>query len=236
MDYFQLGHVAALAQAFAAWIENGYQKVLSTNRDRPAFHSWRFWARGIRKGHIACGVGRDSSDSTGRPYPLLIMGAGTLPGWEENWDLLSFLFEEIWRQIEQLASRGFADLNQLEAEIRRIKLPAEDWSAFADQRLKIDGSDHVPVEDSYSNISREAHKAAGTLLRQNEFYVSINAHRGDDASSLAGYWNCALRSRVGIVPNAVFIGGIPESSYLAIFTRSLNPNDFARLWSVTVEG
>jgi type VI secretion system protein VasJ len=114
MDYFQLGVSAPLVNAFGAWIENGYQKVVTPTRNRLALHSWRFWARGIQKGHIACGVARDSSDSTGRPYPLLIMGIGKLPGWEKNWDLLSFLFEEIWSQIEYLASRRFNDLKQLE--------------------------------------------------------------------------------------------------------------------------
>jgi type VI secretion system protein VasJ len=128
MDYFQLGVSAPLVNAFGAWIENGYQKVVTPTRNRLALHSWRFWARGIQKGHIACGVARDSSDSTGRPYPLLIMGIGKLPGWEKNWDLLSFLFEEIWSQIEYLASRRFNDLKQLESEISRIQVTAEDWA------------------------------------------------------------------------------------------------------------
>jgi len=83
MDYFHLGTSAPLVNAFGAWIENGYQKVVSPARNGLALHSWRFWARGIQKGHIACGVVRDSSDSTGRPYPLLVMGIGKLPGWEK---------------------------------------------------------------------------------------------------------------------------------------------------------
>jgi type VI secretion system protein VasJ len=236
MDYFRLGDVGPLAQAFAAWIENGYQKVLSTNRDRAALHSWRFWARGLRKGHIACGVGRDSSDRSGRPYPLLIMGAGTLPGWEENWDLLSFLFEEIWGQIEHLASRGFTDLNQLEAEIRQLRMPTEDWSACAGRRVSNDALDHEPATDCYAPISRKVDQAAETLVRQNECYVSINANQCEDASLLAGYWDGALKSRTHLIPNAVFIGGIPEQSYLAIYTRSLNSSDFARLWSVPIGG
>jgi type VI secretion system protein VasJ len=88
MDYFQLGSSAPLVNAFAVWAENGYQKLVAKNRKRTAFCSWRFWAKGMRKGYIACGLGRDSSDSAGRPYPLMIMGIGTLAGWEENWDLL----------------------------------------------------------------------------------------------------------------------------------------------------
>jgi hypothetical protein len=226
MDYFQLGARAPLVNAFGAWIENGYQKVVSPTRNRVGFHSWRFWARGIQKGHIACGVARDSSDSTGRPYPLLIMGIGKLPGWEENWDLLSFLFEEKWSQIEYIASRRFADLRQLESEISRIQLTAEDWAGCPN---------HMPEKKGYPYLSSDVQKAAEALLARNECYVSINSEQGSDTALVARYWNCAVKSRVNIVPNAVFMGGIPEKSYLAIFTRSLTSSDFAQLWSVSFE-
>jgi hypothetical protein len=33
------------------------------------------------------------------------------------------------------------------------------------------------------------------------------------------------------VPNAVFLGGVPEKRFLAVFNRSLNANDFVGLWS-----
>jgi type VI secretion system ImpM family protein len=226
MDYFQLGVSAPLVNAFGAWIENGYQKVVTPTRNGLALHSWRFWARGIQKGHIACGVARDSSDSTGRPYPLLIMGIGKLPGWEENWDLLSFLFEEIWSQIECLASRRFADLKQLESEISRIQVTAEDWAGCPD---------HVPEEKGYPHLSSDVQKAAEALLTRNECYVSINSKQGSDTALVARYWNCAVKSRTDIVPNAVFMGGTPEKSYLAIFTRSLTSSDFAQLWSASSE-
>ncbi|HOS98202.1 MAG TPA: hypothetical protein PLU54_11165, partial [Deltaproteobacteria bacterium] len=33
-------------------------------------------------------------------------------------------------------------------------------------------------------------------------------------------------------PEAVFMGGSPESSYVAVFSRPLVADDFARLWSM----
>jgi type VI secretion system ImpM family protein len=226
MDYFQLGARTPLVNAFGAWIENGYQKVISSTQNRLASHSWRFWARGIQKGYIACGVARDSSDSTGRPYPLLIMGTGKIPGWEKNWDLLSSLFDEIWNQIEYLASRRFTDLMQLEFEISRIQVTAEDWAGCPD---------HMPEEKGYPYISRDIQKATEALLTRNECYISINSERESETALVAKYWNCAVKSRIDIVPNAVFMGGIPEKSYLTIFTRSLTSSDFAQLWSVSIE-
>jgi type VI secretion system protein VasJ len=233
MDYFQLGHVAPLAQAFAAWIESGYQKLLAKNHAGRKFHSWRFWARGMRKGHIACGVGRDSSDSAGRPYPLLIMGTGTLPNWEENWGLLTFLFEGIWSQIEYLASRPLADLKQLESEIGRINMPTEDWPALATQALHTAGPGHGHDQSGHTSTFGAIGGAAEALLSRSEFLLSIDSHHDGDASSLVGSWNRALKSRTDIVPNAVFVGGIPEQTYLALFSRSLNSSDFERLWSLS---
>ena len=233
MDYFQLGSSAPLVSAFAAWIENGYQKLVSKNRPRPAFCSWRFWAKGMRKGYIACGLGRDSSDSVGRPYPLMIMGIGTLAEWEENWDLLPLVFAETWRQIEYITSGHFADLKQLESDIGRVKLPSRDWSAFAERRLKDDKSDNSAKVNMMSQRRREIEKSAGALLATNELFVPIDADQSCDSLTMAWLWLGLLKSRIDIVPNVVFLGGIPEKSCLAIFNRSLNPSDFVRLWSVS---
>ena len=233
MDYFQIGDLAPLSKAFSAWIESGYQRLLAKKLVGRKFHSWRFWARGIRKGHIACGVGRDSSDSAGRPYPLLIMGTGTLPGWEENWDLLTLLFEGIWIQIEYLASRPLANLNELESQISRFDRPIEDWSALAARGLRAQGPGHGHDQNSHTSTWESIQKAAQALLTRSEFLVPIDSHCDGDASSLVGFLNRALKSRTDIVPNAFFVGGIPEQTYLAIFTRSLNSTDFERLWSLS---
>ncbi len=72
-------------------------------------------------------------------------------------------------------------------------------------------------------------------MTRSEFLVPIDPYQDSNPSSLMGYWNRALKSRTDIVPNAVFMGGIPEQSYLALFTRSLNSSDFERLWSLSSE-
>jgi type VI secretion system protein VasJ len=233
MDYFQLGCGAPLVSAFAAWIENGYRKLASGNRAGPAFSSWRFWAKGMRKGYIACGVVRDSSDSAGRPYPLMVMGTGTLAGCEENWDLLPFVLAESWMQIEYITSGYFADLTQLEADIGRVKIPSREWSAFAERRLKDGNPDNSAQVDMMSQRRSEIERGAKALLATNELFVSIDDDQGRDSLTMAWFWLFLLKSRIAIVPNAVFLGGIPEKSNLAIFNRSLKSGDFVRLWSVS---
>lgn len=231
-DYFQLGPRAPLVKAFSGWIENGYRKLISVNQVGAEFHSWRFWAKGDRKGYIACGIGRDSVDSLGRPYPLLVMGIGKLPGWEDHWDLLPFVLENMWTQTEYLSSRPFRDLKQLEDEIRCIKLPFADWSALIERGLIDKVLDETAETNRSPRLTDDIEKAAQALLLQDEFYVSIKSNDSGGAFSLAKRWNCVLKPRIKIVPNAVFMGGIPEKSYLAIFNRALNSSDFVRLWSV----
>ena len=233
MDYFQLGAGEPLVSAFAAWIENGYQKLASKNRAGPAFCSWRFWAKGMRKGHIACGVVRDSSDSAGRPYPLMIMGTGALGGCEKNWDLLPLVFAESWMQMEYITSGYFADLKQLAADIGRVKIPSREWAALAQRRSKDAKPDNSAEVNMMSQRRHEIEKGARALLATNELFVSIDEYQNCDSLTMAGFWLLLLKSRIDRVPNAVFLGGIPEKSNLAIFNRSLNSGDFVRLWSVS---
>lgn len=233
VDYFQLGINAPLVSAFTGWIENGYRRLISKNRTRQTYCSWRFWAKGLQKGYIACGVGRDSSDRSGRPYPLMIVGIGTLAGWEENWDLLPLVFAETWRHIEYITSGHSADLRQLEADIGGIKLPSQDWTAFADGRLKGDNQDNTVEENMMFQRRREIGRGIDALLATNELFVPIDADQGCDPLTMACDWLCFLKSHVDIVPSAVFLGGVPERSYLAMFNRSLNPGDFVKLWSVS---
>ena len=62
--------------------------------------SWRFWAKGANKKALVCGVARDSSDSVGRPYPLLVVGTGPLADWEDEWELLPAACENTWNQMD----------------------------------------------------------------------------------------------------------------------------------------
>jgi type VI secretion system protein VasJ len=221
-DYFQLGRNEALANSFATWIDNGYQKLVSNDSKKETFHSWRFWLPGNRKGTIACGIGRSSSDRLGRPYPLLIIGMGTIKEWEQHWELLPAVFEGTWSRMEYLASAQFKDLKELEREIGQIKKPT----------MK-----EIPVTDSQSGddiiSSSDAIKAgAHDLIRENEFYAPVNDRPGHDAFSLVMQWHRGLKMHLKTRPAVVLMGGTPEKSYVAAFNRSLKANDFVKLWTI----
>jgi type VI secretion system ImpM family protein len=222
MDYFQFGPNEALTNAFAGWIENGYHRLISTNQRGTTFHSWRFWVPGKRKGTVACGIGRDSSDRMGRPYPFLMIGMGTMTGWEEHWDLLPIVFEDTWNRMEQLASAQLTDLKELEYEINRMKGPTMDRAVPANR----------PWNRDIPSLSDTIKKSTEGLLRDHEFYAPINDNHDHDAFSLVMHWHRGLKSHLKMIPGIVLMGGTPEKSYMAAFNRSLNANDFVKLWTI----
>jgi type VI secretion system protein VasJ len=230
-DYFKIGNDDLMIQKFTGWIEDGYRKLLLTNPRRTWLYSWRFWVKGFRKNAIVCGICRDSSDRMGRPYPLIIIGNGKVPGWEDHWDLLPLIFENIWSQIEYLASRRLTDVSQIEKEIRRIKLQKPDWTEMSDERMYTNEFAQESEKDGASQCKNKVDQGADTLLLRHELWVALSSDKGADPFMLARVWNRALKARLNFVPTTVFMGGIPEKSFLAIFKRSLTKNDFVKLWS-----
>ncbi len=117
-------------KSFSDWVEKGYKKLAIKRNTSYELLSWRFWTKEFHKDVIVCGLIRDSSDSIGRPYPLLIMGEGPLKDWQDHLDLLPFACEKPWSQLEYISSQMFKDLKKLTAEIYNIQPPYPEWSEF----------------------------------------------------------------------------------------------------------
>jgi type VI secretion system protein VasJ len=229
-DYFCLGLNSPLVKAFSDWIEKGYQTLGSKPRASSKLCSWRFWAKGPKKETLVCGVGRDSSDSLGRPYPLLIVGTGPLEGWGDHWDLLPFACEKTWSRIEYLSAKRFIDFKQLEEEVRIIKRPYPQWSEFVSQRRSLGESSPT------SHNPRAVENKAASLSAETDFFVPLDDGPSNDHLAVAGLWHFFLKAHARAVPNAVFMGGVPDEAYLAVFKRPLMPADFVQLWSLWSEG
>ncbi|MEW5801056.1 MAG: hypothetical protein AB1847_03020 [bacterium] len=125
--------------------ERATEREAATSSPASCVHSFRFWTRGSAKDMLVCGLVRDSSDRLGRPYPLLIMGTGPLPGWEERWDLVSLACERSWSQMEHLAASAggqgtpVADRRHLEDGILAIKPPRSQWSCLSQEKEACSG-------------------------------------------------------------------------------------------------
>jgi len=192
--------------AFTRWVEEGYRKV----NDNTMQHSWRFFARGHRRGELCCGVVRDSRDGAGRPFPLLVIGSGRLEGWERHWEVLPKTLDALWERIETLCVKRAFDLDELKGDIIRLSAPA------------LSRENHDPP-DSARGITMNA-------MHEDMLAVSLRGSAGDSREILQLL--ASIKGHVQDVPNAIFIGGPPERAFVVAFIRPLNADDFVRLWTI----
>ncbi|ANA41319.1 type VI secretion protein [Geobacter anodireducens] len=235
-DYFRLGEDSPFVEGLATWVESGYRHLISRREAALPFCSWRFWSRGFGRDALVIGVVRLSSDSLGRPYPLLIMGSGPLEGWEEQWDLLPFACEPSWCQIEYLATHTFDDLKHMGEGLQRVRPPGSDWDGLAERRRGLNrlGSPLDPYA-SFLDIPRLKQLVAGHAGRE-EFSVKLDRRPVHDKITLVSLWHLLTKRTVKGIPHALFMGGNLEHSFLASFRRALAPGDFLHLWSAPDTG
>ncbi len=234
-DYFKLDSNSPLFAAFFNWIEKGYQMLSSNSNKAPSTYSWRFWTRGLDEHDLACGIMKDSSDSIGRPYPFLILGHGRFERWGAHWELLPLALVETWEQMEHLSIRRSLDLRDLEIEIGRLKPPSSNWSSLAEEEASPEHSDSLD-QGTISYEFMNAIKDTEDPGEKSQFYLPLDNISTDAPFTWADRSLGFLKSFIKGVPNTVFVGGIPEKTFLAIFKRPLIPSDFVQLWSCASMG
>ncbi len=218
-DYFSLGASSPLLTAICDWIEKGYRGL--TERVDPAGRcmAWRFWVGGHKPGAIVCGIVRDSSDSVGRPYPLMILGMGNLQGWEKSWQALPLSFEKTWVQMEAIATRLTRDLKELQGDVSHLASP------------QVQPLGRVSMAGAHRDDGSLNSLAGGPGDTEDTVFIPITGLTpGEEALDIRALMLQVSAAYSGI-PKAVFLGGHPACPMAAIFRRPLQPHDFTRLWT-----
>lgn len=229
-DYFQINLTSPMANAFAKWVDAGYQR-LSENLRRRTVCSWRFWAKGQKKGTTLCGLGKSSGDSIGRPYPMMIIGEGALDQWEKYWHLMLVGLGPTWETLEYASTRRLRSLDQLEIDINHLETPHKQWQ----QARKMNHNDlavDLPEWKNNKIILSGVREKVQVLEKEGRLLIPLDGQGAMDAFQLALAWHLALKDCQSPVPNTVFMGGSPEKTFLALYCRPLSPDDFSVLWSV----
>ena len=153
-DFFALGQRSLMAEAFTEWIRRGADSLISTSKEL-LIHScsWRFWAKTPQAGILACGVIRNSCDSVGRPFPLLVMGTGKLEKWEDNWELLPFSCEGPWRQMEQLASKKYESFEVFQEDVGMLRPPQGRWNDLNMEKMALAENNKSAIHNPQSKIA-----------------------------------------------------------------------------------
>lgn len=225
-DYFSFDIADPLQSALTEWMDRGFAALPDNPDIRRAIRFWRFWAKGVQKGQLVCGLLQGSSDGIGRAYPLLIVGTGGCSGWEKHWECLPRELEALWQHLEFIASRRFEQLAELAVAIRSIRSPAfyessggpgeSDSGVFMPDKTAGDES-LLPDADCFKG--------------QKELLISLDDHPALEPASLSVLWGLQCKKHGLNIPRAFFVGGSPGKRFLAVFARSLQPRDFVRLWS-----
>ncbi len=228
-DYFRLNVTTPLQQAFETWVAKGFAALPGNSEAHHGICSWRFWSKGGKKGFLACGLLKASSDRMGRPYPLLIVGEGYVGGWEEKWAHLPHFLKAGWHQMEDIASRRFDDLSGFEKALRSLRFSLKQWPA------------EFPNEGSAADPLASETGAAGGGINFSALEVSDDSGQWMiKLAPLPSSGGDALPERLGgqlekqgiVLPNALFIGGSPKQQFLVGFNHSLQTRDFVSLWTV----
>jgi type VI secretion system protein VasJ len=218
-DYIRLGSATPILAGIADWVDKGYAGIEGKKKGMADAASWRFWSKGFGPGALVCGVVRDSVDRLGRPYPLLVLGTGSLREWEGHWDLLPYACLPVWQRIEYLGAQRYEEIGRFESAIRGLHPPAPEWGDFSGRR-----------DRDVAATGQETDEAVpGEAIR----FLRLDGALGRDPFPEAVGWQSRLRRDDGNAPNAVFFGGTISRAYLGIFRKALATPDFARIWNVT---
>ncbi|VBB46649.1 hypothetical protein TRIP_B40443 [uncultured Desulfatiglans sp.] len=231
-DFIEAGSPTQLSKAFSDWIAQGYHRLGESETRRLVHQSWRFWAGAGNRKDIACGLIKDSSDTLGRPYPLLILGTGPLNRWQERWPSLLIEFREMYMQMEGLASRRFAGFKPFEEAVRGLPASgprSSTGSTEGGKGMTESGGEpaDVPAEP---DIQAWRAETGGTA-----YVLPLQSRISGGEEQTARRRLLGLRAVLAESPQAVFAGGSPDRVFLAVFLRGLTPADFARLWLLPLE-
>jgi type VI secretion system protein VasJ len=225
-DYFCLGHSFPTARIFADWMEKGYPSLSGKDAELAGAATacgWRFWAAGEKR-NLVCGLVRDSYDSFGRPFPLLVVGEGPMGAWEESWESVPSACERAWSYIEYCVTKSIRDLKQLETEILNTPSPSADW-------MDNGGLPSVSLEPA-STLSGNALDVVVPVYQGAEYDVfQLNAEHSVGKIDAVTVLHRLLKNRQPAVPKAFFVGGDFERTCAVRFNRPLRYADFSTLWS-----
>jgi len=231
-DFIKIGSKDKDLSLFYQWVQNCYDKIRPEIHKDHKIHSWRFWVKSPAKGHLICGLVRDSCDKVGRSYPILIIGTGHLPGWEKNWDLLPFSCEKTWMQIESISTMRTSGIQDFQESLVLINKPISDWEKLKDKR----GNPYT-INDNNNNNSTSAWNLddieclAQSKINEEYFIEPIKLISLEHSFIMIEKWHYILK-KFNHKPGSIFMGGISDKLYIAVFNRSLKSDDFNQLWSI----
>jgi len=219
-DFISLGLSCPFAKALSQWLHEGFALWIH-NKLNNQLISWRFWAVGSDKGKrmLYWGIMKDSSDSIGRPYPLMILARSKLNDLSKHWVTLPTILNNSWTLMEHIGVNNFDGMNDMQQILKRLLESVSNLTNCFNE--KFNAKQNSDIRTLASKI---------TYNSKNKVLKLPLEESDSDPSNLSLLYKL-INNQVQIMPRIVFAGGSNKQPYLYLFYRPLVLNDFVMLWS-----
>jgi type VI secretion system protein ImpM len=214
-DYVALGDNSPWFSAMSRAVASAYTGILARGVSPDDLMPWDFWIALEHRDGIACGRLIPSRDRMNRPYPLLIMGQGSLQGWVGFWERLPLAMESTWDGMVGLANLQGRSLDALIDGL--AILPAPDGCGDA-QWNAVNKSGHPETEVArclqMDGVARMDFNGAPEWSRV--------------AASVAGLMKNSVQAQAP--PRAMFLHRGSAMTSIRLFFRPVAPSDLVDMW------
>ena len=218
-DYVALGDHTPWFSAMSKVVASAYSSILARGHPPDALAPWDFWIALEHKDGLACGRVVPSRDRLNRPFPLLIMGQGSLQGWAGFWERLPLAMESTWDGMVGLASFQGHSLDMLSNGLSVLPEPDGGWMVRRDATIESDRDEAGPGR---------CHCSDGVVRLEIESEINGCAEWGrvvEEAAKLL-----KQNTRTQSPPRAVFIQRGPARTSMRLFFRPVSSPDFVDMW------
>lgn len=218
-DYVALGDHTPWFSAMSKVVASAYSSILARGHPPDDLAPWDFWIALEHKDGLACGRLVPSRDRLNRPYPLLIMGQGSLQGWAGFWERLPLAMESTWDGMVGLASFQGHSLDTLAIGLSVLPAPDGGWTIRRDEAVASGRGGSGPGRCHYTD---------GVVRLEIESEISGCAEWGrvvDETTKLL-----KQNGRTPAPPRAVFIQRGPAWTSMRLFFRPVCSSDFVDMW------
>jgi type VI secretion system protein VasJ len=216
-DYIRVNTALSMVNALVSWVDEGMKSGAADLKKNGGIHSFRFWTRGIHKQSLILGIVKDSSDSMGRIYPLLITGQVFMKDMRRQWHRVFDSFGQVFRAFEEMTAARYDRFKEFETALSDVRCPEIETNAF----------DEVTAFSDCLAAWSMKHPSNDHLILPMPVFLAHYQPPGEPGP-------VQVRNRIE-PPKAVFIGGLPEKPIAAIYQRPLRTNDFCTLFDLSPE-
>jgi type VI secretion system protein VasJ len=160
------------------------------------------------------------------------MGGGPMHNWEESWDLLPLACEQTWSEMEYISAQIVQDFDILKKSIENIEPPQPQWKDLRERSAAASVSEKMSSSPILRCDDGDLELQVRLLTDKTNGVVSLNQIPFHDQFSVVGCLHALLKRHIPVAPNAVFVGGTLDKSFLVLFQRPLLTEDFVTLWSI----